>query len=371
MNNITKREPLLNTALGLLPWLIFVIIQNFTSYNNALIIGFISWVLFMIYYSFIKQNQVIQILLKISGGVLLVQVVCPIIRIPELYTTIFCEIILLVVLWFFNHFKQKIKRSYLRRESSYTKKSKSLALSEMFYVIHICRDTLFIHLTIVFIYSLLPEDFHLELLDKFIYKQLGIILMTLVILYEHVRLSIIKRKLAKEDWLPVCNETGRIIGKVAKSISFKSKNQFLHPVVRVALAYKGLLYLTERPSHFISNPNKIDHPFEEYIRFNQDLNSAVNEVILKRSNATDLPFRFIFKYLYKNDQTNRLIYLYIIPIHDEETMNKISLEGGKLWTEKQIEENLDKGVFSEYFEKEYEILKETVLMAQKLIEDPS
>jgi len=61
-----------------------------------------------------------------------------------------------------------------------------------------------------------------------------------------------------------------------------------------------------------------------------------------------------------------LVYLYIINIQDEEIMNSFRLNG-KLWTEKQIEENMDSGVFSEYFEKEYDVLKNTVLMADHLI----
>ncbi len=367
MESNSKKEPLLNTTLGLVPWLTFVIFQNFISYSASLIAGAATWIALLIFYSVIRKNQVIRILLNISAGVLAIQAICPFLHIPDKFTTVFCEIVLLIFLWFFNNSEHFVKKKYLSKTLQKDKTSISVALNELFYVTRICWNTLFVHLSIVFIYLIMLEEVHLQWLDKFIYKQLGIILIVSVILFEHIRLSIIKRKLYAEEWLPVCNETGRVIGKVAKTVSFKSKNQFLHPVVRVALIYKGLLYLMERPSNYLSEPEKIDHPFETYVKYGQELNDAVNNIIQSRSKASDMKTRFVFKYLYKTPHTNRLIYLYTLPVHEEETMSKIQLKSGKLWTEKQIEENLNKGVFSECFEKEYEVLKNTILMAEKLV----
>ncbi len=366
-NDNSGKEPLLNTAWGLLPWLFFVVSQNFISYKNALILGFATWGLFILIFSYFKRNLTLAIPLNVSCGALVVQALCLLLPIKQEYTTIFCEIILIIFLWVFDHSKKFVKRYYLRKETAYSNSSKVVALSELFFVARIYLDTLFIHLTIAFIFFLVPEEYHTAGLNRFIYNQLGIILLLLVIIYEHIRLRLIKRKLSGEDWLPVVNDSGRVIGKVARSVSFKSKNQFLHPLVRIALINKGMLYLMERPSYYIQDPSKIDHPFEEYLRYGQDLDQAVNDIIRVRSKAENLQTRFVFKYLYKNATTNRLIYLYTIPVHDEETMSKIQLKSGKLWTEKQIEENLDKGIFSECFEKEYDILKNTILMAEKMV----
>ena len=45
-------------------------------------------------------------------------------------------------------------------------------------------------------------------------------------------------------------------------------------------------------------------------------------------------------------------------------MDQIKQPNGKLWTSKQIEENLGSGVFSEYFEQEFAYLQNTVLLAE-------
>jgi hypothetical protein len=45
-------------------------------------------------------------------------------------------------------------------------------------------------------------------------------------------------------------------------------------------------------------------------------------------------------------------------------MSEYVREGGKLWLTAQIEENLSKGVFSGYFEKEFPYLQNTILFAE-------
>lgn len=360
-----KNEPLLNTSLGLLPWLFFIVCQNLTTYMNALLAGGATWLVLMFYFYKIRNNQAVRILLKIIGSVLLVAGASFLLPVPTIYITLFSEIVLLVFLWVFNTFRSKLIRHYLRLESTYTKKRKTISLTELFYVIRICWNTLFLHIILAFVYFILPDSFHNGKLDLLIYQYLGIILTTIVILYEHIRLSVIKKKLKEEEWLPVSNETGRIIGKIAKSVSISSGNKFLHPLVRIALVYKGKLILAERPTDYIIDTGKLDHPFEEHLEFNQTLEEAVSKLI--PNGLKHIKTRFAFKYLFKNESASRLVYLYTIPVHNKESLHSIQLPQGKIWVENQIEENLNKGLFSDLFEKEYEILKSTVLMAEKLI----
>ncbi|MCC8147007.1 MAG: hypothetical protein LIO93_11370 [Bacteroidales bacterium] len=81
----------------------------------------------------------------------------------------------------------------------------------------------------------------------------------------------------------------------------------------------------------------------------------------------DLPSRFIFRYADKNIEVNRLIYLYACNITDDKLLDTLDLAGGKWWTGKQIDENLKTGLFSPVFEKEYDLLETTILMADRLM----
>lgn len=367
MKKKQKSDSLFNTSIGILPWLLFVIIQDFISYESAIVTAMVSWFALMFYFYKINDNQIIRILLKIIGITLVFDIVAPLLSIPENYTTLFSELVLLVFLWVFSNFRNKISRHYLRFESSYSKREKALAFNGLFYVIRLYWNALFTHIVIVVIYFMLPEKFHIGFLDQFLYKYLGILLISLIVIYEHIKLSHIKKNLSKEDWLPVTNESGRIIGKVAKQISLNAGNRFLHPLIRIALIYKGKLFLSERPRKYIMEPGRVDYPFERHLKFDQTLDEAVNQLIASVIDASKVKTRFAFKYLYQGTSANRLVYLYTLPIHNEDVFSKMQLSQGKVWTEKQIEENLQKNLFSDLFEKEYDIIKHTILMAERLI----
>ena len=65
-----------------------------------------------------------------------------------------------------------------------------------------------------------------------------------------------------------------------------------------------------------------------------------------------------------------LIHLYTVQIPSSQQIEIVNSREGKWWTEKHIEENLNKGVFSECFEMEYNVLKNTILLANRIITSP-
>lgn len=194
------------------------------------------------------------------------------------------------------------------------------------------------------------------------------IIIIWIIAIATIRLHLLNKKLHHEEWLPVVTEKGDVTGRIAKSATKDLKNKFMHPVVRVALIYKGKIYLKPRDESRLLNPSLLDYPFEKYMQYNDNIDEAVNAIIRKVSGCDNIPLRFLLKYVFENESTKRLIFLYASLIEDEDIFNKLRFQGGKLWTEAQIEDNLGAEVFSECFELEYEYLKNTVLMAYRLTE---
>ncbi len=191
------------------------------------------------------------------------------------------------------------------------------------------------------------------------------IMLLMIIFLEEGRLQILRRKLVKEEWLPVVSEQGVVTGRVAKSISRDMKNRLMHPVVRVALIYQGSIYLQKRDPERLLNPGMLDYPFEEYMQFKADIGETVRHSLARECGSDALPLRFLLKYTFENEITKRLIFLYVSHIEDEALFNSLRLSEGKLWTEAQIEDNIGNKIFSECFELEFEYLKNTVLMAQR------
>ncbi|WP_298649514.1 hypothetical protein [uncultured Proteiniphilum sp.] len=193
------------------------------------------------------------------------------------------------------------------------------------------------------------------------------IILLVIMIMETARLYILDKKLYREEWLPVVTESGDVTGKVAKSITKDLKNKFMHPVVRVALIYKGRIYLQARDQDRLLNPGKLDYPFEKYMQFNDKVDETLRNSIRKECGGNDIPLRFLLKYTFENEITKRLIFLYVSAIEDEKTFNSLHLQGGKLWTASQIEDNMGTEIFSECFELEYEYLKNTVLLAHQFL----
>ena len=76
--------------------------------------------------------------------------------------------------------------------------------------------------------------------------------------------------------------------------------------------------------------------------------------------------RLLVRYTFENEQVKQQVSLFVVYLREETQLESCKTEAGKLWSVRQIEENLGTGIFSEYFEKEYSYLKNTVLLAENV-----
>ncbi|MDR1369651.1 MAG: hypothetical protein LBJ72_05945 [Dysgonamonadaceae bacterium] len=370
MNPKKVVEPLLNSAGEILPLILLLVASFYVPLGVAFAVGIASYFLYLLL-TLLITKQMPSFILRVSGILLIIAFTLFAFSLFETITPEFLVVVSEILLVVIFSIAVMLKDFFIEKaKNKRDKKQRAtflIRINETFLITHILRNTLVIHLIIVLLYKTLPEQFHPSIATKIIIPDLLLVSILLIYIFEIIRILIMTRKINTENWLPIVNETGGVIGKVALSVSLVSNKPYLHPVVRIVLIYKGLFYLCERPEHYVINSGKIDYPFEKYVFYNHSLDEAVSNAFQKVIGRRDLPVKFVLRYLFKNDTANRLVYLYTCKINDEEMMNKINLTKGKLWTEKQIEENLGKYIFSECFEKEYEILKNTVLMAEKII----
>ncbi|MDL2214858.1 hypothetical protein LJC00_01550, partial [Dysgonomonas sp. OttesenSCG-928-M03] len=254
---------------------------------------------------------------------------------------------------------------YLGKKPSIVQKT---FLGEFFEVARLAQYALTFHLFLLLIYRYIRERLEIfEDWDILFYFLVPVSFLVAIIVYEEIKTRNIVKHLRKEEWLPIVNESGEVTGRVAKSVSVKMKNRFLHPVVRVALVYNGELYLQKRSADDLLDPSTYDHPFEKYMLFNHEINIAVRNSIAHALGMQELPFNFLLKYVYDNENTKRLIFLFVSRVETEAQLQSLSSLNGKFWTMKQIEESFaDDNVFSECFQLEYEYLKNTVLQPELL-----
>ena len=82
-------------------------------------------------------------------------------------------------------------------------------MNEFYFLAQLVQNLYTLHLFIILLYSILPETMQNMRTERFLYRELGLVIGVLVIVYEQIRLSLMQGSLKKEMWLPVLNDNGR------------------------------------------------------------------------------------------------------------------------------------------------------------------
>lgn len=218
-------------------------------------------------------------------------------------------------------------------------------------------------------FTVSSQNVHIS--EVIIFSILPILIILSIGVYQVLKISNLVARLRKEEWIPIVTEKGEVTGKIAKNVSINMKNKFLHPVVRVALISNSKVYLQERPLNDILNPGKLDYPFEKYMLFNHEINLAARNSIRKMvGDEIEFSIKFLLKYVFENEDTRRLIFLFTANIDDEDLIKRNGKMNGKFWTIKQLENGFADEIFSECFELEFEYLKNMVLVPSDIFVQP-
>jgi hypothetical protein len=357
-------------SVGLLPVLLLMLLSSFYPYRISFIVAVVCCAgSVLLFGSLFKDRVYVFMLLPVSLTLVFYSLFISSSLEPSLYnyTPLITEWLLVALLSLTGSFRRPIFK-YVRKSKRPVLKYAQFrtALMEYFYVAQIVQNLYTLHFFILLFYVIFEINLNVKV-DRFLYHEAPFIIGMLVVIYEQVRLFIVKRRLRQEIWLPVLDVNGKVIGRIAYSVSLNSSAKYRHPVVRVAVVCRGMLYLTRNAAGSPVSPGTLDYPFLGYVMFKRTLEQTLKELIGRYMPGDLLNPRFLIRYLFENKNVCSLVSLYVATLKSEEDFKKyIRHTDGKLWTKKQIEANLHKGVFSEYFEKEYACLQHTVLLSEEL-----
>lgn len=357
-------------AAGLLVLMLPMFLNNFytyiVSYQIAIVVCFLS---IFIFFGLIK-GRIYQFMLLPTTLALVLYSIFLIIKLDPVlftYSPLIAEWLFVAVLAINGMLKKQVFLWF--RKSKYRgikRKHIHSSLLEYYYIAQISQNLYTLHLFILIFYMILPDDYKSLSMERLIYWDAPLLIGVIIIIFEQIRILLIKRSLNTEKWLPIMDKKGKVTGRVPFSVSINSQSKHCHPVVRVAVVYNCMLYLAKRGPNEPVSSLAFDYPFYSYVLYKQSIEDAVNKLIGPAISKSDIKPRLSIRYSFENDTVSSFVSLYIISVRSEEQFDEyIKKDEGKLWTRKQIEENLGKGVFSEYFEKEYPYLKNTVLLAEE------
>lgn len=364
------RKGIENQAIGLIPLLLLMLLDNYLPYFLSFVLsiglGFVCLVLFQF---FRKRNSYYFLLIPVTITFLLNSLFLgfQFDFVVYVYLPLILEILFVFVLTLVSCFKQTIFRKIRTISSSISQRTliRSI-LNDYFYIAQLAQNFFTLHLFGVLLYSFLPENMQSADIGHFLYRELALWIGCILIFYDQIRVYLIKRELNKEIWLPVLNEKGKVTGRIAYSVSRSLAKRYYHPIVRIVVVYKGMLYLVKQDKNSLFFPEKIDHPFCRFVLFNQTIEKTVHDMIGHVGKKEDLTPHFLIRYTFKNEEVKHLVNLFVLRVQTEESLKQIETQTGKLWTSMQIEENLNSGIFSDYLKDEFEYLQSTVLFVENM-----
>ena len=175
------------------------------------------------------------------------------------------------------------------------------------------------------------------------------------------------QRLKKIAFVPIVNTRGEIVGKKPLLATIlRSDKEAVYPIVRIAVTTYRMLYLVPRPMNSLNEKGKTDLPLEGFLIYGESAEQAARR--MTRGMFPQIPAHplcFNFRYYYHDDNSNRLVYLFLLELKDDSALRALRQSNGKLWPLPQIEQDLGNGYFSKFLEQEFEPLKDIICTREK------
>jgi len=165
-----------------------------------------------------------------------------------------------------------------------------------------------------------------------------------------------KRKLKKEEWFPLVDEDGKVIGKVTRSMAH-SKPGILHPVIHLhVFNRKGEVYLQKRPAHKDIQPGKWDTSVGGHLALGETVEQALIREAKEELGIENFSYKPFMHYRWDSPAESELVYSFITMIDTSIKPDKTELDGGRFWSLSDLSQLIGKGVLTPNFEHEFENL---------------
>jgi isopentenyldiphosphate isomerase/intracellular septation protein A len=191
----------------------------------------------------------------------------------------------------------------------------------------------------------------------FISTVLFYILFGVYFIFELLKNKFMNLKYRNEEWLPLVDEKGNVLGKAPRSVVHKNKDA-LHPVVHMHLLNKNKqIYLQKRLMSKLVQPGKWDTSVGGHVSINESIDFTLQRESVEEIGIKDFIPVAIGQYIWKSEIESELVFIFYTRFDGPVNYNTNEVEEGRFWKISEIKSNLGKNVFTPNFEVEFEILK--------------
>lgn len=215
----------------------------------------------------------------------------------------------------------------------------------LFYLIAI--HTLFSYTALL----LLPEKTASFISSPLLYILLGIYFLTLFI-----RNRFLRTRLKKEEWLPVVNEEGAVIGRAPRSLCH-SGSRLLHPVIHLHIINaQNALFLQKRSLKKDFLPGMWDTAVGGHISWNEKIEDALKRETYEELGITDFQVQFLDKYIWESPRERELVFTFLCTHYNQIHIDNDEVEEGRFWTPSELEEGIKEQLLTPNLIHEYHLL---------------
>ena len=353
-------ETFFNPVIHFLPLIVFMVVNDFwdlkTAWVATLPVIFVLFLYIYFFYRKIVQWFVFSVFVVFVVGSVIS--FFPVEKLPSRIGDVALESAVLIFFILSLIFRSYIEAMLNRRKSKLPPMVNNL--NEMFRMLWMLGAVIFIYIHAYLVTASLQVS-NLDYTLRFIHDAY-LVLFLFVVFYELIRVTLIRVKLFREEWWPILNEKGKMIGSIHNKTSLSDPTKYIHPIIRVMLIENNRIFLQKRSQQDLVYPGYWDTALSNHVKVNETVEQCVSRTANERYGIKELKPIFLSNYMHETDVEYHYAFLFVACKLPDLEHNKEYIDHAKWWTVQQIEDNLTTDIFTDNFLSEFELVKRSGLL---------
>jgi len=354
------KESFFNPVLHFLPLLLFMVVDELGGMDIAWKVAF-PVAFGIVIYIYFRYNQIFiwnLVFTFMFMGIGIFASLAPLLPLPLVFQGAEDKLVVLAFVIVFLFFRKQIQHIILQIMPRLIPMSNNFSeLYRAFWVMFFVLLSYISSNLLLRLFALVNYSLYFQLLQG-----IFIAIICVLSIFEVIRVHIIRSKLVREEWWPIVTKQGKIIGSIQHLISLSDEKKYMHPIVRVLLIDKGMIFMQKRSAEDLIFPGFWDTAISNHVRVGETIEQCIDRTTEERYALKGVKYMYLSNYTNETPKEHQYAFLFVSCQLTEINPNPTFIELTKWWTQQQIEENLDKAIFTENFKIEYDLLQRSGLL---------